>query len=108
MAQQMSPMDYANLPAGPPPPGVMPNFAHPQSRAYQAHIGMGVCIGVTSIFVVLRMYVKLAVTHKWGWDDCESFARAAGSSVNGSRGLPDGICKATVHLHNKFALTLRP
>lgn len=62
--------DYANLPAGAPPPGVMPNFDHPATRAIEAHIGMGICIGVTLVFVVLRLYVKLAITHMWGWDDC--------------------------------------
>lgn len=76
MAQQMDPSYYANLPASAPPPGVIPNLDHPQSRAIEAHIGMGICIGVTLVFVVLRMYVKLAITHMWGWDDCESFEMA--------------------------------
>lgn len=65
--------DYANLPAGAPPPGVVPNFDHPPTRVIEAHIGMGICIGVTLVFVMLRLYVKLAITHTWGWDDCESF-----------------------------------
>lgn len=69
----MDPSSYANLPAGPPPPGVVPNFDHPQSRAIDVYVGMGVCIGITSILIILRVYVKLAVTHMWGWDDCEFF-----------------------------------
>ena len=72
MAQHMAPSDYANLPVGAPPPGVVPNFDHPQSRATEAYIAMGICIGLTLVVVVLRIYVKLAVTHMWGWDDCES------------------------------------
>ena len=75
MAQQMDPSYYANLPAGTPPPGVTPNLDNPESRAIQAHIGMGVCMGVTLVLVVLRMYVKLAINHLCGWEDCESFER---------------------------------
>ena len=57
----------------PPPPGVTPNYHDPQSRTIEAHIGMGVCIGIAAVLVVLRIYIKLAVkTQTWGWDDCES------------------------------------
>ena len=73
MALQTDPSYHANLPAGSSPPGVVPNLNDPQSRAMDAYIGMGICIGVTSVFVVLRMYVKLGVTKSWGWDDCWSF-----------------------------------
>lgn len=69
MAQSTDPSYYANLPAGIPPPGVTANLDHPESRAIEAHIGMGVCIGVTLVFLLLRIYVKLAVAHMWGWDD---------------------------------------
>lgn len=65
----MSFPDYFNMPAGKPPPGVTPNFDHPQSRAIAAHIGMGICIGITSVLIILRVYVKLAITKFWGWDD---------------------------------------
>lgn len=81
MAQRMDPSYYANLPAGSPPPGVIPNFDHPQSRAFEVHTGMGICIGVTSVLVLLRVYVKLAVTHMWGWDDCESSEAVYGSKL---------------------------
>jgi hypothetical protein len=71
MVQGINLADYVELPAAAPPPGVLPNFAHPQSRALEAHVGMGICIGITLIMVMLRIYVKLAITHFWGWDDCE-------------------------------------
>ena len=84
---------YAALLVSPPPPGVTPNFDHPQSRTIEAHIGMGICIGIAAIFVVLRIYIKLAViAHMWGWDDCESFNMVTCPHTKGSRGLPDGIC----------------
>lgn len=71
MAPGINIVDYVDLPASAPPPGVVPNFDHPQSRALEAHVGMGICIGITFIVVILRIYVKLAITHMWGWDDCE-------------------------------------
>ena len=72
MAQQIDPSFYANLPAEAPPPGVIQNLNHPQSRAFEARVAMSVCIGITTILVVLRMYVKLAITHMLGWDDCKT------------------------------------
>lgn len=33
---------------------------------------MGICIGAAFVSMMLRVYVKLAVKHMWGWDDCES------------------------------------
>ena len=81
MAQQMDSSYYANLPAGTPPAGVIPNFDHPHSRAFEVRTGMGICIGITSVLVLLRVYVKLAVTHLWGWDDCESIEVGNGSML---------------------------
>lgn len=72
MAQQISPVDYANLPAGSPPPGILPDFEHGETREVEAYIGMGICIGIAFIFMVLRFYVKLCITRLWGWDDRES------------------------------------
>ena len=71
MAQPMDASSYANLPLAAPPPGVVPNFNNPQSRAYQLHIGMAVCIGITSVFVLLRIYARAFVQRTWGWEDRE-------------------------------------
>lgn len=46
MAQQIDPSFYANLAAGAPPPGVISNFDHPESRAVDAHVGMGYASGL--------------------------------------------------------------
>ena len=67
----MDPSYYANLPVGAPPPGVVSNFDHPSTRATEVRITMGICLGITSVFIVLRLYVKILITHMWGWDDCE-------------------------------------
>ena len=69
--QSIDSPNYANVPALAPPPGVVPNFNKPPSRAYEMRIGIGVCIAISSIFLVLRLYVKLAITHAAGWDDCK-------------------------------------
>ena len=63
---------YANLPAATPPPGVVSNLDNPPSRALQLFIGMGTCIAATTVLLALRMYAKLVVTKKPGWEDCET------------------------------------
>lgn len=96
----MDPSYYANLPAGAPPPGVTSDFNHPHSRAIEAHIGMGICMGVTLIFVLLRAYVKLGITHQWGWDDCESsdlWRHVERELKERPRGLRNRLRKAPVH-----------
>lgn len=67
----MNSSDYSNLAAGNPPPGITSNFDNPPSRAIVEYIGVGICLGVTLGIVLLRIYVKLAVTRVWGWDDGE-------------------------------------
>ena len=72
----MNSLDHAVVSAAIPPDGVLPNFVNPTTRDTEMYVGIGVCIGLTLIFVPLRLYVKLVVTHMWGWDDgaysCES------------------------------------
>ena len=93
MAQDMSSAGLIDLPVIPPPPGVLPDFDHPPTRTLEAYIGMGVCIGVTLVFIVLRLYVKSAITHQWGWDDGEfqKIGRAVYADKNS--GLHCRICK---------------
>lgn len=69
MTQLMSPAEYANLPASTPPVGVLPNFEHPPTRAIETYVVMGICMGITLVFVLLRLYVKMMITRLWGWDD---------------------------------------
>ena len=76
MAQQTSSLEYAVIPGATPPDGVLPNFVNPATRDTEIYVVIGVCMGIMLIFVTLRLYVKLVVTHMWGWDDgaysCES------------------------------------
>lgn len=64
--------DYTNIAAGRPPPGVISNFDNPPTQATILYVGVGICLGVTLTFLLLRIYVKLAVTRAWGWDDGKS------------------------------------
>lgn len=95
----MSSSSYANLPLGQPPPGIISNFDHAPSRAIEAHIGMGICIGITLVFVLLRFYVKLAITQKWGWDDCEPFNNIFFIEAYNNRHLLARICGSFIHNH---------
>ena len=72
MAQQMSPFDNPNLPVTNPPAGVLPDLMHGETRMLEGYIGIGICIGITLIFILLRFYVKFWITHLWGWDDSKS------------------------------------
>lgn len=105
MAQKMDPSYYANLPAGPPPAGVVPNLDHPQSRASQAYIAMGLFIAVDLVFVILRVYVKVAVTHNLGWDDCESCEQKNVPMLTPVGACLMGFVKAPVHLPVSVTLT---
>lgn len=105
MAQQIDPLYYANLPAESPPPGVIQNLDHPQSRAFEARVAMSVCIGITTVLVVLRMYVKLAITHMLGWEDCETIGLAFSiSPADRNRGLPARIRKSMLRPPSSTAL----
>lgn len=90
---EMNLADFDDLPLSIPPPGVTLNMTHPPSRALEADIGLGICLGIACIFVMLRIYVKLVVTHKWDWDDCKFSWPNREFNINNRRGLFDGICK---------------
>ena len=66
----MDTYNSTDVPIWPPPPGVMSNFDHPVTLAKEAHIALGICMGVTTLVLILRVYAKLFITHFWGWDDC--------------------------------------
>ncbi|KDN59729.1 putative integral membrane protein [Colletotrichum sublineola] len=54
-------MSDAASPVGafPPPPGVVPNFENPRDAGWMLNVvGMSVMMGVTTIFFVIRAYVK--------------------------------------------------
>lgn len=58
-------------PAMPPPPGTTSNFDHPESLKGVMNIAMGVSIPLTTIFFLLRTYVRTWVKRQWDGEDCE-------------------------------------
>lgn len=97
---------YANLPAGKPPPGVTPNFDHPQSQTARYYIGEGICLGFAFVFVSLRVYVKLTITRAWGKDDGEFFIRSllVFSKLIALVACLMGFVRHAVHLNSTTAL----
>jgi hypothetical protein len=70
-AMDPSMMDPSMFPLVPPPDGIIPNFDNPASLESLGHTAMGVFIGITAAFIILRIYVKLTISKQWGWDDGE-------------------------------------
>lgn len=76
MLQQM---DLSSIAARPPPLGVKSNFDNPVTREFETHVSMGLCLGITLVFVLLRCYVRIALNKSWAWDDCELMGTLLGS-----------------------------
>lgn len=61
----------ASIPAARPPPGRIPNFNNPESRANEAIITTAASLGLMLIFVSLRMYRKVRQHQSFNGSDCE-------------------------------------
>jgi hypothetical protein len=62
-----------NAKSAPPPPGVTPNFANPDSNGTMYMAGTLTTLGFASICVVLRLVTKTTMNgRRLGWDDCNS------------------------------------
>lgn len=75
----MTPELLAKTPAGKPPPGVVPNFIDPPSRAPRATAAIVVLLTVMVVILSMRMYSKSRFSRNLGMDDW--MALAAGVSV---------------------------
>ncbi|KAL9069708.1 MAG: hypothetical protein Q9157_006058 [Trypethelium eluteriae] len=60
---------------GPPPMGIVSNYVDPPTLALQVHVGMGLTMTVTSVFVIMRFVAKMCSPQLWGWDDGENALR---------------------------------
>ncbi|KAL8885343.1 MAG: hypothetical protein Q9205_001018, partial [Flavoplaca limonia] len=69
----MSTIDPNTTPALQPPPGVLPNFNDPYNTDSTINGTLGICIAISSIFVLLRLYTKLYIIRKYGWEDYTIF-----------------------------------
>jgi hypothetical protein len=55
----------------PPPPGVIPNFEHPESQVYRLVITIAILLPVTTLVLFLRVYTKRVIVRNFGTDDCK-------------------------------------
>lgn len=71
MAAPNDSASLADLPAGKPPPGVIPNFAYPYTEGPTLIAVGGVFTALALIFVAVRIHTKLRLVGKWSPDDSE-------------------------------------
>ena len=60
---------FEDYPLHPPPPGQISNFENPESRGPAIVILCSVFIGIMWPIFVLRLYSKVWVIRRFGWDD---------------------------------------
>ncbi|KAI9784239.1 MAG: hypothetical protein M1816_000911 [Peltula sp. TS41687] len=53
----------------PPPPGVKPNFLHPESREHTMIAVNVACLTIGISFVLMRLWTRSFITRSIGWDD---------------------------------------
>ncbi|KAH6668390.1 hypothetical protein B0J14DRAFT_675210 [Halenospora varia] len=53
----------------PPPPGVSPDFEHPESIGYRLVIVTAIFLPLASVVVALRIYTRRVIVHAIGYDD---------------------------------------
>ena len=58
-----------NGPAGPPPPGVRPNFDDPANLNNLVILTLTMCLVFSSSTVLMRTYTKLFIHRSWNYED---------------------------------------
>ncbi len=61
--------DIWDMPAGVPPPGLIPNFTNPETRVSRIDVSAAVCLPLIIIFASFRLYAKAFIVKKRTWDD---------------------------------------
>lgn len=54
----------------PPPPGVVPDFEHPESRGHLVIIATAILLPITTFVLALRIYTRVVIARYLGSDDC--------------------------------------
>lgn len=68
---QIPPNMLNSLPALQPPAGVQPNFVNPEDRGYISNSVATVLLCLMVSLFANRVYTKLFIIRKMGWDDCK-------------------------------------
>lgn len=58
-----------------PPPGIIPNFANPESLHTEWILSLVTCFFPPTFFVFIRAYTKLIIIKSHGWEDCKFLSR---------------------------------
>lgn len=72
--------NLGNLPSAPPPPGVIPNFVNPETRAPILKIVTSIMLPLMMVFVLLRLYSNIWISRKLEKSDC-SFLKSLVKSL---------------------------
>lgn len=68
----LTPEQLSSYPALQPPPGVVPNFMHPENQNRPLLVATSIELGIMIVFVLNRFYSKSVLIRKYSWDDCQS------------------------------------
>ena len=63
------PKHASNQPLIPPPPGVTSNFTNPPDHGRLEIVMTSLLLGVTTCFLLSRVYMKVYIVKKYTWDD---------------------------------------
>ena len=68
---ELPPSILNTLPALQPPAGIKSNFVNPEDRGYILDTVSTILFCLMVCFFVNRVYTKLCIVRKAGWDDCK-------------------------------------
>jgi len=61
------------LPATTPPPGAIPNFDNPISKAHTVYTISCICLSFATPLMIIRVYTRARIAKPLWWDDCEYY-----------------------------------
>jgi hypothetical protein len=70
----LTPDQLAQIPAGPPPPGVIPNLGDPPSTGSLLFIIGGVGVAIMLVVAALRFYTRIVIRKVFKAEDCMSWS----------------------------------
>jgi hypothetical protein len=79
MLSQLSPEQLAQIPAGTPPDGQIPNLINPETNGYHVVAITSILTAMMLVFVFLRFYVVIKLKRKMAPDDWATIASTIGA-----------------------------
>ncbi len=64
-------MDFSNIPAAAPPPGMVSNFSDPKTLSTSLIVLNAIFLSIMLIVVGARLYSRAFLSRAIGWDDCK-------------------------------------